>query len=45
MCHHHMPRDQPEEEQTDEIPSFLNEEASADAELLTDGGDDSEGDA
>jgi len=37
-----MPRDRPDEERTDETPSFLNEEASTETELLTDGGDDEE---
>ncbi|MFQ3284255.1 MAG: hypothetical protein ACI9TI_001612 [Natronomonas sp.] len=44
MCHHHMPRDRSETERTEETPSFLNEETSAETELLTDGGDDPEED-
>lgn len=35
-------RERPDKEQTDERPSFLNEESSVDTELLTDGGEGDE---
>lgn len=40
MCYHYRSYDNAAEEDSDETPSFLNEKASADTELLTDGGDD-----
>jgi len=43
MCHEHIPRDWRSEEETTEAeesnPSFLNEEADTDVELVTDGGE------
>jgi hypothetical protein len=44
MCHHYTSRDSAEREHTDEEPSFLNEDATAETELLTDGGDEAEDD-
>lgn len=44
MCRSHIPRDRTEEE-SEERPSFLNEDSSVDTELLTDGGDEEEEEA
>jgi len=40
MCRSRDARDRTGDEQTDDSPSFLNEESSTDTELLTDGGDE-----
>ncbi|MEF8814794.1 MAG: hypothetical protein V5A55_13390 [Halovenus sp.] len=43
MCHEHIPHDWRSEEETTEEesdPSFLNEEADTEVELVTDGGDE-----
>jgi hypothetical protein len=41
MCHGHSYRaDDSDETETEYEPEFLNEESSADAELVTDGGDE-----
>jgi len=44
MCHGFSYRadDREETEEADAEPSFLNEEADTDVELVTDGGDDEE---
>jgi hypothetical protein len=42
MCHGWEFRNRDEKAQTDEQPSFLNEESSTDTELLTDGGDEND---
>jgi hypothetical protein len=40
MCHHHISHERAEKKESDELPSFLNDEASSETELLADGGDD-----
>lgn len=46
MCHEYFSRDwsretdETTEEADDELPGFLNEEASEDVEIVTDGGDE-----
>lgn len=40
MCHGFSYRDDRIEEETESEPDFLNEESSADTELVTDGGDE-----
>ena len=47
MCHGFDIRDRREfeREEPDEEPSFVNEEASVETEVLTDGGDDEEAEA
>ncbi len=42
MCHGFSYRDDSIEEQTESEPEFLNEESSAETELVTDGGDEDE---
>ena len=46
MCHGFDIRDRREfeREESDDEPSFVNEEASVETEVLTDGGDDEEAD-
>jgi hypothetical protein len=40
MCHGFSYRDERIEEETESEPEFLNEESSAETELVTDGGDE-----
>ena len=40
MCHGFSYRDERIEEQAESDPDFLNEEGSAETELVTDGGDE-----